>query len=683
MLLLQPLNNVGTIATIFTNKLKAVKLLIILIIGLAMVLYIIDFSTSRLSHFKFSLPFNDNDEDDLKWNWKFVQEFDQENRESHQSYFVNAEGCRMPSFKMIDSNVEKFLFISKAVDCGKSLTRSNNNYLWIDLNETEIQLKYGINNVNDLHCEYEPFIRKNDFKNEYPTTNRKMRLRFGDFLKVMDEYIRVICRITGRKKEIYRDYHYFVQAKKSKENFINQNERKKEQNMSIMVIGLDSVSRLNFHRRMNESAAVLLNDLQAIELFGFNKVADNTYPNLIPMLTGLDEDELITACIPTKNHTFDRCHFIWDEFKEKNYFTAYAEDMGSLGLFQYLRRGFKEQPTDYCLRPIIIEMEHNTAKQKSVNTYLCMGNRRTVDILLDYAQKFITFMTTKATRPHFSFFWTTSYTHDYLNFPTLIDADFANFLRNLKLSGALNNTFLVLMSDHGIRWGSFRNTYQGFMEERQPFLYFVAPKWFPEMYPAAMRNLVRNGRRLTTHFDLYEILRDLSNLKSLETPNIKRRTKELRETEPMPRGISLFLPIPTTRSCHDAAIGPHWCTCHDKIELSATEPRVSQVARLIVNHINEMIKIHRDCQRLRLNSVLSANLLSNANFRNVTNQFVDITVRLQTRPGYGEFEATVRVYENHDLELTGTISRTNLYGIQSYCIDDSKLKLYCFCDSLM
>lgn len=187
---------------------------------------------------------------------------------------------------------------------------------------------------------------------------------------------------------------------------------------------------------------------------------------------------------------------------------------------------------------------------------------------------------------------------------------------------------------------------------------------------------------------MYEILRDLSNLKSLETASIKRRTKELRETEPWPRGISLFLPVPKTRSCYDAAIGPHWCTCHDKMELSATEPRVSQVARLIVNHINEMIKIHRDCQRLRLNSVLSANLLSNSNsnFRNVSNQFVDITVRLQTRPGYGEFEATVRVYENHgvhNLELTGTISRTNLYGTQAYCIDDSKLKLYCFCDSLM
>lgn len=217
----------------------------------------------------------------------------------------------------------------------------------------------------------------------------------------------------------------------------------------------------------------------------------------------------------------------------------------------------------------------------------------------------------------------------------------------------------------------------------QPFLFLIPPKWLPEKYPSAMRNLVRNRRRITTPFDLYETLRDLANLKSLETSSVKERTKELVETEPMPRGISLFLPIAASRTCYNAEIAPHWCTCHEKAELSATDPRVSQVARLMVDHLNDMIKDHPECQRLRLNSVFDANLgMSNTSFRNVTNHFVDITVRLQTKPGLGEFEATVRIHENRGLELTGTISRTNLYGKQSYCIDDFKLKLYCFCDSL-
>lgn len=325
-------------------------------------------------------------------------------------------------------------------------------------------------------------------------------------------------------------------------------------------------------------------------------------------------------------------------------------------------------------------MERHISKQKNVNTFLCLGKRRTFDVLLEYAQKLITLLTE---RLHFSFFWTTSYTHDYLNFPTLIDANLAEFLLEMQTSGALDNLFLILMSDHGIRWGSFRSTYQGMMEERQPFVFFVPPKRFSDRYPEAMRNLVRNRRRLTTHFDLYETMRDLADLKSLESQAIKERTKELEETEPMPRGISLFLPVPKTRSCYNAAVAPHWCTCHERTELTATDARVSEVARLIVGRINNMIRPYPQCQRLQLNSVFSANLgTSNTIFRNVTNHFVDVAVQLQTRPGLGEFEATARIHENNKFELTGTISRTNLYGKQSFCIDDYKLKLYCFCDSL-
>lgn len=689
--------NLGSILASIKNKATPLKLLIVLIIIFGILLYVIDLSSLNLSQLKFALISTNDNPEETKWNWNFVDVLNRETQITHKSYFVNTDGCRMPSFNIVDENVDKFMFPVKTVHCGKPLTRSNENYLWICLNETEIQTEYKVNNVDDLYCEYEPFHRKSDFNNEFSKANRKIVFQFGDVVKVVDEFVRVICRINKKNKEIYRDYHFFIlnkllesEATNIESNDINIEDNdtsakhKTDRKMNVMVIGLDSLSRLNFHRRMNESAEVLLNELNAVEFFGFNKVADNTYPNLIPTLTGLDENELVTACIPTKNHTFDLCHFIWNEFKNKNYSTTYVEDMASLGLFQYLRRGFKKQPTDYSLRPIMIEMEHNIAKHKSVNTHLCMGSRRTFDVLLEYVKKFIAFMTTQPNQAHFSFFWTTSYTHDYLNFPLLIDADFAQFLKLLRVSGALDNTFLVLMSDHGIRWGSYRSTYQGMMEERQPFLYFIPPKSFPDNYPEAMRNLLRNRRKLTTHFDLYETLRDLTSLETLKSHAIHLRAKELAETEPMPRGISLFLPISGTRTCYNAAITSHYCTCHEQVELSTTDTRVGSVARFIVNQLNAEIKINPECHRLHLNSIFSANLgASNTSFKNGTNQFVDITARIQTKPGLGEFEATVRIHDNDNFELTGTISRTNLYGKQSDCTDDFKLKLYCFCDSVM
>lgn len=56
-----------------------------------------------------------------------------------------------------------------------------------------------------------------------------------------------------------------------------------------MVIGLDSMSRLNFMRQLAQSYKYITKELQGIVMLGFNKVGENTFPNLIPMLTGYPE----------------------------------------------------------------------------------------------------------------------------------------------------------------------------------------------------------------------------------------------------------------------------------------------------------------------------------------------------------------------------------------------------------
>lgn len=85
-----------------------------------------------------------------------------------------------------------------------------------------------------------------------------------------------------------------------------------------MIIGLDALSRLNFHRRMNSSSAYLHQKMQAIEMLGYNKIDDNTFPNLIPALAGLSVDELKKVCW-SSNGVFDECPIIWKQFREYGY----------------------------------------------------------------------------------------------------------------------------------------------------------------------------------------------------------------------------------------------------------------------------------------------------------------------------------------------------------------------------
>lgn len=73
----------------------------------------------------------------------------------------------------------------------------------------------------------------------------------------------------------------------------------------------------------------------------------------------------------------------------------------------------------------------------------------------------------------------------------------------------------------------------------------------------AVRNFKRNSRRLTTHFDVFETLKDLSNLdvKSVSNEKLKSRADDLKEREgSLPRGISLFLEMPNERTCDLAGI---------------------------------------------------------------------------------------------------------------------------------
>lgn len=624
-----------------------------------------------------------------------------------RSYFVDTPGCRMPSFPVMSEKIQEHFRYEKPIVCKRPMTVSNDTHIWFALTADEMETEYNVTDTNKLLCQMHPIERKSDFDVSY--LNNYSFMLYGQVVKVDEEQIRINCTYDFGEKPIYVDYHYFIfpeinylynhideidldlEYEDLKKIVIDELPNVVDSSrMNVLVFGLDAVSRLNFNRQLNKTLDLILSRLDAIEMFGYNKVEDNTYPNLIPVLAGLDVDELDAHCLPngTKS-TFDDCHFVWQDYRDRNYTTVFAEDVAKLGLFNYAHAGFEQQPTDYCLRPIIRQMEENIAEQKMLNSHMCMGGRRTVDVLIDYAQRFV-----RAIRnnPYFAFFWAVTYSHDYINLASIIDQTMVDFVNGLADSNALNNTMFILMSDHGIRWGPFRSTYQGGVEERLPMLYFMPPKWFTAQYPEAVANLRANRHKLTTPFDLHETLQDLVRPdKTIATEAIKRRTMELKRQRDignkLPRGISLFLPVPESRTCSQAAITPHWCTCHDTEELPVTDERVQKAADFIVAEMNQELVGHTKCARLELNRIKDGNLgVSSDGIRNEngTSTFVDVSVRLQTRPGLGEFEATVRMFDDaagQPDQLAGTISRTNLYGNQSHCVDEYKLKLYCFCDT--
>ena len=142
-------------------------------------------------------------------------------------------------------------------------------YLWININQKQLQKFYNITDSSLLECHYQAFKRFSDKKTlRYGT---KVQLSCGEKYLISDEFIGVQC-FYGLQK--YSEYHSFLPKKpevlkRLKKRFLKKSEQ--ENKMNVMILGIDSLSKLNFHRTMKKSSETV-NKLGGIEFHGYNKV---------------------------------------------------------------------------------------------------------------------------------------------------------------------------------------------------------------------------------------------------------------------------------------------------------------------------------------------------------------------------------------------------------------------------
>ena len=110
-----------------------------------------------------------------------------------------------------------------------------------------------------------------------------------------------------------------------------------------------------------------------------------------------------------------------------------------------------------------------------------------------------------------------------------------------------------------------------------PFFSVRMPDSFQQKYPNEMRNLRMNSRKLTTPFDIHETFKDFLHFNPSKVSPPPSRNQHL------PRGLSLLGHIPASRSCHDAHIEAHWCSCLNWINLNITTSENRTVERINSN----------------------------------------------------------------------------------------------------
>ncbi|CRK97013.1 CLUMA_CG010430, isoform A [Clunio marinus] len=433
-----------------------------------------------------------------------------------------------------------------------------------------------------------------------------------------EEFLLVKCSASENSttKLIYVNGHSIVRMK---ENVRQRIENSTEDKLSILLLGLDSVSRMQFIR----SFPNLLDHLKKtgwFELKFYNKVGDNTLLNLFPLMTGISTREAKKIKDSGKS---DVLPFLWEDFRDAGYATISAEDNMPYSTFHYLEGGFEEHPIDYNFHTYARLLETNLEKSECddlnpISTYRAfLGFHYYVDYLYEYAFAFLRMFRSK---PTFSFIWSGSFTHDNINLPSSMDDKMLDYLKKLEDFGTLGNTFVVFFSDHGMRYG----------------------KHILKLVGGTEKNYI-----------------------------------EWKVT--CPSCQSIFEEIPINRKCADAGIPDGWCACKDFEEVKLNSEITKKLANIIIEHLNNGLASYPNCANLTLDFVRSS---YKSELEVSSEKLTDFLISFDANPSKAVLQATVRCENGSNCDhykIIGGVSRLNAYHGQSDCIADAHQRKYCYC----
>ncbi|XP_050680207.1 uncharacterized protein LOC126976076 [Leptidea sinapis] len=458
------------------------------------------------------------------------------------------------------------------------------------------------------------------------------------------------------------------------------------------MVCFDSTSRNGFIRRMPKSFKVLTEELGATVLHGYNIVGDATTAALLPILTGKTELELPDVRKVAKTYVkLENLPFIFYKLAEDGYRTAYYEDMPWVGTFQYRFRGFKTQPSDHYLRPLLMEdSKRGTKWWLNPSQRYCVGDTPVYKLMYNLTENFF-----RLDGKKFCLTFVADITHDDFNYITTAAEDTVGFLRNFLRMGRGEDTMLLVFGDHEPRYAKVRATLQGRLEERLPLMAIRLPDALRRRHPHAQASLEANVDVLTTAHDIHATILDAMDLRKYWNPYRINGAD-------LTRGLTLLEEIPKNRSCSEAGIEPHWCSCLSWENVPQNDVIYNRTAESLVDYINSLTEYMRSQCAIR--TLTSIEWVMRQRVNNGVLTFMEAKdadkyegkfgdklrpakenyqVKITVGPGSGVYEASMSYVVKEDKFYLDSrdISRTNAYNQEPSCISKyhPHLNMYCYC----
>ncbi|EDW63236.1 uncharacterized protein [Drosophila virilis] len=587
---------------------------------------------------------------------------------SNNYFWVFDHKCKIPRLDPFSEDVMNIFKPPKFKKCTNQPDLFTVRY---DLKEKQYIVKFNESlfvqlfpNISDYGCVFHEIIRGPD-----DSLSWHKRSIFSQRDWIVPRHVQGIVvecfELRNRSRVLQRDAFSFVQYPL---NCNEKNDKERSRTFpSVIMLGIDSMSQMNFQRTMPLTAH-FVRQPGWYEMLGYNTIGDNIFQNFIILLTGRSSQQWLSFCNIRKPGCLDAIAFLWNHFHNSGYLTAYAEDIAT---FNFTRR-----PVDYYLNPIMKAFEKIMTKFRRLKYDYCLGRKQSFRYVFDYCLQLVQRFVHETPKPFFGIFWTKSFSNDDFSGAANVDKDFVTYLEQFKEHGLFERAVVILFSLHGQHKGPLMELSSSFLEERLPMLHIYLPPWYRKQYPKVGKALDVNRRRLSSTVDLHLTIKKL--LLQVQ-PGISYQL-------PCASCKTLFEILPVNRSCNDAAIPSHCCSCepHTRVPKSVA---VKAMAKLVVYRIRQYLRMNNydgQCYRLELRNLLRAYrkqyLDAKGNEVKSDDGFYSYRLRLTTRPK-GAFRATVFTNLNANIVRVREelIERLNVYRNDSYCVTSPRAKEFCIC----
>ncbi|KAG6450033.1 uncharacterized protein LOC115443478 [Manduca sexta] len=556
----------------------------------------------------------------------------------NQEFLIKTPRCSIP-------NYTKYLKFTNTThmkaSCGERavfIKQTGNNKIVFEIDKKKLS-KYT-KKKRKITCCYEFGLI--GFDNDTFMYTRCIPFQNGKEINLLHEVVTVTCSTQISKMEtdiVYKD-SYILVKKKDK---IKSSTTKP---WNILVLGMSTMSRGRIYDAMPRTVQYLQAN-KWLDYRGYHTVGDEMLPNVVSLLTGKEITTVNQNC-STK---------IWDKFRNAGYITAFGDDYFQLpdGNSKNI---FPPFSTDHHVWPYF----HVKYKKRKGNIF-CTGYSPSGKHLLDYAHQFVD---TYKRNNFFGMFWINTFSTRIETTPRLIDADVVAFFENINKTGSLNNTFVLLLSDHGMSFGDFKKYQDTYYEKRLPMLFMWVPYEFQKLYSKEFNNTKINQYRMLSPHDVYSTIIDILTFSNHTNAS----------SEACSQCTSLFKEISLQRKCADAGVDDVWCACHFLEYIDDNNVRVSKSIKLVANYIqnkSNTVKTipYMKCDELHIKTVLRTQTYSE-------NNKIYYLIAVLMSPGNFSFEAKV-LDDGKDLSIVLPVMSLSRHG-RGNCAIDPNDRAFCLCN---